>query len=396
MERRPHSQLSWNERGQLWLRLGIRTALFLAAILLTAYVLLPLLSLLSPFMLALIFAWILNSPVRWLQRKLSISRKIVSMVLVILVFAVIGGVLFGVGWVAIYEVRTLFENRQSVLDELIGGLTAVADSITVWLNRLGSTLPRGLIPADFDLSTSISDWFQSLDLSSWVSQMAGRAPSMVSSLSSFSVALVVFIMASYCITGDYPRLRFLITDQVPTSTKDFFGSVRTVFMEAFGGYLKSQLLLSLGVFLILTIGFLVIGETYGLLMAFGLGVLDFIPIIGAGTVMVPWAMVDLILGEYGQAIELMVIWGIIALFRRLAEPKILGNQMGLDPILSLVGIYVGMRVAGVLGMIVGPLLLLVFLNLCKLGIFRPVTDDLHLAAVDVASILRNGKTKPEK
>jgi len=172
MERRPHSQLSWNELGQLWLRLGIRTALFLAAILLTAYVLLPLLSLLSPFMLALVFAWILNSPVRWLQRKLSISRKIVSMVLVILVFAVIGGVLFGVGWVAIYEVRTLFENRQSVLDELIGGLTAVADSITVWLNRLGSTLPRGLIPADFYLSTSISDWFQSLDLSSLVSQMA--------------------------------------------------------------------------------------------------------------------------------------------------------------------------------------------------------------------------------
>ena len=159
-------------------------------------------------------------------------------------------------------------------------------------------------------------------------------------------------------------------------------------MEAFGGYIKSQLLLSLGVFVILTVGFLVIRQPYSLLLAFVLAVMDFIPIIGAGTVMVPWAVVDLITGDYRQAIELMVIWGIIALFRRVGEPKILGDQTGLSPILSLVGIYVGMRVGGVLGMVVGPLLLLVCINLAKLGIFRPVVADLRLAVRDVAAILK--------
>ncbi len=84
----------------------------------------------------------------------------------------------------------------------------------------------------------------------------------------------------------------------------------------------------------------------------------------------------------------MVIWGIIALFRRVGEPKILGDQTGLSPILSLVGIYVGMRVGGVLGMVVGPLLLLVCINLAKLGIFRPVAADLRLAVRDVAAILK--------
>ena len=165
-------------------------------------------------------------------------------------------------------------------------------------------------------------------------------------------------------------------------------------MDAFGGYVKSQLLLSLGVFLILTAGFLFMGQPYGLLLAFGLAVLDFIPIIGAGPVMVPWAVVDMILAQYGEAAGLMAVWGVIVLFRRFAEPKILGDQTGLSPILSLVGIYVGMQAGGVLGMVVGPLLLLVCINLVKLGIFRPVLDDIRLAAEDVSAILRSGR-KPE-
>ena len=98
---------------------------------------------------------------------------------------------------------------------------------------------------------------------------------------------------------------------------------------------------------------------------------------------------DIITGNYTHAAQLMIIWGIIALFRRLGEPKILGDQTGLSPILSLVGIYVGMLLGGVLGMIVGPLLLLVFINLTKLGIFSPVMADLSAAASDVAAILKS-------
>ena len=119
--------------------------------------------------------------------------------------------------------------------------------------------------------------------------------------------------------------------------------------------------------------------------------LDFIPIVGAGTIMVPWAVIDLITGKWQEAVGLLVIWGLIVLFRRVAEPKILGNQTGLSPILSLVGIYVGMKLGGVFGMIVGPLTLLVLINLGKLGIFRPTMDDLRLASRDVMGILKAGR-----
>lgn len=382
-----HCPLTWRERGRLWMRLGIRAALVIAVILLVVYGVPPLFSLLAPFVFALIVAWLFNPLVRWLQRKLSMSRKVLSLILLILSFCVIGGVLYGVVRLALGQARSLLENWQTLVDE---GL-AVVDSVTAWLNRLGRFLPAGVLTTGEDLAQRLVEWLQGLDLSGRIAALAGRAPSLVSGVSSFAVASVVFVMASYFITSDYPRLRFLITDQVPADTRAFCGTVKKIFMEAFGGYLKSQLLLSLGVFLILTVGFFVTGQPYGLLLAAGLAVLDFIPIVGAGTIMVPWAVIDLITGKWQEAVGLLVIWGLIVLFRRVAEPKILGNQTGLSPILSLVGIYAGMKLGGVFGMIVGPLTLLVLINLGKLGIFRPTMDDLRLASRDVMGILKAGR-----
>ena len=390
-----NSPLARGDRAQLWLRLTLRGVLALGGAALVVWVGLPLLSLLSPFVLALIFAWMLNPGVRWIQRKTGISRKAVSLVLVILVFAVIGGVLFGLGWIAVEQVRSLFDNQQSVLDDLLDGIVRVVNSLEGWLTGLGGIVPKGVLTTSGDLINAIMDWVQELDLPGWLTEMAGQAPSMAANLSGFAVALVVFMMASYFITGDYPRLRFELTDRVPMVSRDFFRSVKNIFMSAFGGYIKSQLILSAGVFLILAVGFLFMGQPYGLLLAFALAVLDFIPIIGAGTVMVPWAVVDMVLGQYSEAAALMTVWGVIVLFRRFAEPKVLGDQTGLSPILSLVGIYLGMKAGGVLGMVVGPLLLLVCINLAKLGIFRPVLNDLSLAASDIHAILRSGRKPSE-
>ena len=99
-------------------------------------------------------------------------------------------------------------------------------------------------------------------------------------------------------------------------------------------------------------------------------------------------VIDLFTGNLGGTIRLMVIWGLIALFRRVGEPKFVGDQTGLSPILSLVSIYVGMRLGGVLGMILGPTVLLIALNLVKLGLFDGVRADAEAAVEDVIAILR--------
>lgn len=382
-----HDLLTWRERGHLWLRLGIRAVCLLAAILVIVYAVPPLLTLFLPFVLGLIVAWLLNPLVRWLHRKLSISRKIISLVLIILIFCIIGGALFGLVWAAVKEVRSLFENWGSVTEALLSML----DTVNNWLHSLERFLPVGSgLNVDI-LFESVANWLRGLDISGWLASLTGRVPDMVSAVANFAIAAVVFLMASYFITGDYPRLRFLITDRVPADTREFCGKVKNIFMEAFGGYIRSQLILTLGVFVILAVGFTVTQQPYGLVLAGVFAIMDFIPIIGSGTVMVPWIVIDIITGEYAHAIGFAVIWGLIAVFRRVAEPKILGDQTGLSPILSLVGIYVGMRLAGVAGMIVGPLLILVLINLSKLGVFRPTVRDLRMALADVRAILRGGE-----
>ena len=382
--------LTWPQRGQLWLRLGIRAALVIGAVLLTVFVAVPLVSLLMPFVLALVLAWLLNPVVRWLKNRLNISRKVISLAVLVLAFGTVGGLCYGLCWALVNQVISLFDNWQPILDSLM----ATVDNVGHWLDRLGDILPNSLVATGDDLVRALASWLESLDLSSQIAGLASWATGLVSGIPGFAVAVVAFLMASYFITSDYPRLRYLFTDQLPGNLRQFGSQVRRIFMEAFGGYLKSQLLLSLGVFAILTAGFLIIRQPYSLLLAVVLAVMDFIPIIGAGTVMVPWAAVDLITGDYRQTIELMVIWGAIVLFRQVGEPKILGGQTGLSPILSLVGIYAGMRLAGVLGMVVGPLLLLVCINLVKLGIFRPVAADLRLAVRDVTAILKGGTPDP--
>lgn len=382
-------QLTWKQRGELWLRLGVRAVLLVLALLALRYGVLPILSLLSPFVLALVLSWLLNPPVRWLQKKLSVSRGIITMALLILVFGVVGGVLWALSWMAVEQVQALFLNWETVVDGMVSSL----DRVLEWLGGLSELIPGNAYTAGERLGQLLENWVRDIDVSGWLRMVADRAPSLVGQVSAFVVATIVFLMATYFITADYPRLRFFITDRVPAPARSFCSDVRRIFMEAFGGYLKSQLIISFVVFIILALGFFAIGQPYGLLLALGFAVLDFIPIIGSGTVMVPWAVVDIIVGDYTHAVQLMVIWGIIALFRRLGEPKILGDQTGLSPILSLVGIYVGMLVGGVLGMIVGPLLLLVLINLAKLGIFSPVMGDLSMAASDVAAILKGGHKK---
>ncbi len=378
--------LSSHDRAALWIRLGIRGVLIAVCLVGLATLGPPLCSLFAPFLLALLVAWLLHPPVRWLQKRLGVSRKILTMVIIVLCYVAVGAALYGLGYMVFTQVRSLVENwgaiRQSLLD--------VFSSLSVYLSELTERLPDAVATNTEDLLIHLLDWLQAI-LPSALDASLGGASSFVSRVPSFAVATVVFMMASYFITADYPRLRFLATDRLPLSVREFGSNFRRIFQEAFGGYLKSQLILSLGVFFILTVGFLLTRQPYGLLLALIFAVLDFIPIIGAGTVMVPWAVVDVALGDYRGAVGLMVIWGVIVLFRRLAEPKILGDQTGLSPILSLVGIYVGMRVAGVLGMIVGPLLLLVVINLWKLGTFDPIWNDIKLCALDLNALLDAGR-----
>ena len=382
-------ELSGKERGRLWIRIGIRLFLAAAVILLLVFALPPLLSLFMPFVVALVLAWILNPLVRWLHKKLKISRKPIALIVIILVIAIVGGALFWFVYSLGSEVYSLISNWSSVNSSLDG----VLETVGKYFDHILALMPEDLAKMIESSTESLLNWLRDA-ASSLLSTVGKGAGNFAMKVPGVVVGTVIFLIASYFIVGDYPRLRLMVTERMSPSVHSFLSRVRKIALAAFSGYIRAQLLLSLIVFFILLISFSIVGQSYALLLAFVFAVLDFIPILGVGAAMVPWALVDLILGNYRMSIFLLVMWGVVVVFRRVAEPKAVGNQTGLSPILSLISIYVGMRLGGVLGMILGPVLLLIIINVCKMDVLSSARRDIGMAVKDVRMLLK-AKEKEE-
>ena len=377
-----NKQLTWSQRGQLWLRLGLRLGLAALAVWLLARFGRRTLGLFAPFLFALAAAALLNPLVKKLQRALGWNRQVLSALVLLLLFGLIGGGLALLVYAAAGQLVSLVQNWSGLLDSLQSAMDQVEALFAHLLTLVPPQVTQLVESAGDDLFQWLSDVVPAV-LADWGMEAGEKAMG----LPSFLVALIIFVMAAFLMTADYPYLRSRAVQHLDEGGLRFLGQLRSTALGAFGGYLKAEFLLSVGVFFILLAGFFLIGQPYGLLLALGLAVMDFIPIIGAGTVMVPWAFIALFAGDFPAAVELMAIWGVIALFRRVMEPKFVGDQTGLSPLLSLVSIYVGMKLAGVLGMVFGPVVLLVILNLAGMGMFRGIRLDLSAAARDIAAVL---------
>ena len=376
-------ELSWHDRGRLWLRLGMRLVLLLLFVWFCALWGGALVSLFAPFLLAGLCAWGLSPVVKWLHKRSKLPRRVLALGVLALAFLALGGLLWWLCSALVREIGSLAGDWEG----LVASLQAMVDDLGGFFSRGIALLPPSAQATADDMVARLFQWLDTAipRLLSWALDYTA---SIATALPSFAVAAVVFVMAAYFLMADYPRLRASVADRLPQGPRYFFSLVKRAATAGFGGYIKAQLFLSVGVFFILLAGFFLIRQSYALLLALGLAVLDFIPIIGAGTAMVPWALVDLLTGDFPHALGLLAVWALVALFRRLGEPKILAGQTGLSPLLSLASVYVGMRLAGVPGMILGPILCLVALNLFRSGVLDNSLRDTKLALADCAAILR--------
>lgn len=384
------NELTWRERGRLWLRLGLRLGVAVLAVWLIIRVVFPLANLLAPFVAALALAWLLNPAVRFLQKKLGWKRNTLSLILVLVCIFVVGALAAGLVYSLVSQVGSFLQNWQPLWSDTMYAL----DSITEYLEEFLKPLPAETYAQLSGLLERGVGWLGDV-VPQLLTRAAGGAGNVAMSLPAWVIGFVIFLMASYFISSDYPHLRFKFTQGIPKEFRGFFSDVKHVAVDAFGGYVKAELILSAVVFVILLVGFFVMGEPYALLLAFIFAVMDFIPIIGSGTAMVPWAVIDIVLGNYRHAIGLMVVWGIIAVFRRVAEPKVVGDQTGLSPIASLISIYVGMRLGGVVGMVLGPVVCLVALSILRGGVLDATLADLRLAMTDIIAVLKSGRPRED-
>ena len=336
---------------------------------------------LLPFLAALLLASAVNPLIRALQKRFGGTRRVWSIILTAVIMIVLSTVVSVIVYVVYDQLRSFVADWPGMLTEFLQNLQQAFDNLTARFglrDAASSGLERGL---RWGLA-KLTQW-----LSAWDPPVLESAGSILTVTANVVITIAVFVLASCYIMSDYPRFRFFLSDRLPEGLKSGLSKIRTAAKSAIGGYFKAQFILSAGVAVISLIVLLVLRQPFSVLLAVIIGIVDFVPVFGSGTILVPWAVVLLLTGAYTKALVLIVLAAALFLLRKLAEPRVVGGQTGLSTLVSLICIYVGMRLGGVLGMIVAPMLCMMARDLYSLGMFDGTLRDIADFSRRISQIL---------
>ena len=344
------------------------TAVLLAAVVYVAFK--YALPLLLPFLFSLLVSAIVLPLVGFLHRKLHLHKKLTAAILVTVVYLILAGLLMLAGrWLylsassAVDWFNTRFVPDLNTLLEKIETLLHDSDSALItWLSSMKDSLIATLQPKVVALSTSV------------LTKLAGGVPS-------FAIKVIISIVATYFFALDYDNIRSAVTARMTESQYEkssaAFASLRTTV----GQYLRAYSLIFLITFAELSIGLLCAGVKHFALVAFGIAVFDILPILGSSMIMLPWSIITLLRGNYQQGVILFVVYLVVVIVRQFIEPKIVGERVGLHPLITLVAMYVGLKLFGGIGMLALP-------------IFCAVLQQLELAGITHLFPVRREPTAP--
>ncbi len=299
-----------------------------------------------PFLLGAGVAWLSEPLVRPIARKL--NRTVGAALGVSLTLSVLFGVVALIGAVAVQQVGRLAQGVPQLADSAQQGLAAAER----WLTGLSANAPRQLQPA---LQRTISEFFS--DGTVLIRQVTQHLPGAVGSalgrVGNGILSLGTGVLSAFLISARLPKLReYLHRWQWAQQARPALARFRA----ALGGWLKAQLKLCAVTWGIVSVGFLLLRLPGAVLWAAVVALVDAVPILGTGTVLIPWAAVCLLQGKALRAIGLLCTYGAAMMTRTVLEPRLVGRQLGMDPLSTLAALYVGYRFWGFPGLVLTPIL----------------------------------------
>lgn len=269
-----------------------------------------------------------------------------------------------------------------ILTFIIIRLVNEIKSVSVMLPKMGTDI-YGYLNTLMDRGADIFEWLPdeitnnigdllanlSESLSKLLNSIIKGAYITAVSIPESLIFTLVTIISTYFITSDRERISRFFSSQFPEKWINQAKSIIANMFSALIGYVKAQLIIMMITFTELFIGLTIIGIKYALLLAFVISLLDALPILGAGGFLIPWSIYSFFTGDIRLGIYLLVLYGIVLIVRQSIEPKILGQQIGIYPLVTLISMYAGLKLFGFLGFILGPITILLFKNILS-GVFH--------------------------
>ncbi|TWI55812.1 sporulation integral membrane protein YtvI [Halalkalibacter nanhaiisediminis] len=334
--------------------------LSLIVILAAAYFILPVS---IPLITALVTALFLSPAVHALHKRVKIKRHIAVLIVFTLFVCFIGFTGYYLTTQAVTQGTLIIENLPQYINDLN----------RAWLNfqrNLESefeNLPPDLVQEiNFQVTQALNEMRATISDRNLINDVA----SIISSIPGYFVTFIVYLIALFLFMLELPSLKQKLYTFFSEKTKEKVNFMTARLTFVIWGFFKAQFLVSIIIFIVSLIGLLFIDPEVALLMSFIIWIIDFIPLIGSIVILAPWAIFQLIVGDVSTGTQLLILAAVLLIIRRTVEPKVMGQQIGLSPLATLIAMYLGLVFFGIMGFVIGPLIVIAFTSAKEAGIIK--------------------------
>lgn len=364
----------------------VNLAIAVFALLLLVFLLPKVLVFFLPFVIGWIIAWIASPLVRFFEERLKLKRKASSAFVIVVVIGLVVLCIYLIGAKIVDEAIGFINALPDMWESAVADFAQIGERLNVIYARFPKDMQDTLAAIGEEASTFMGDLLGRIS-----SPTIAAVGNFAKRLPAWLISIIMCLLSSYFFVAERNHVNEWCHDHVPRLVMERLSMVKHSLGRSVGGYFKAQLKIEIWMYLLLVIGLSILKVDYVLLIALGIAILDLLPFFGTGTVMVPWAIIKILSADYQMAIGLLIIWGVGQLARQIIQPKIVGDSIGVPPIPTLLLLFFGYKVGGVLGMIIAVPLGLLLYTLYEEGVFDTTKNSILIL---IAGINRFRKLKP--
>lgn len=316
---------------------------------------------LLPFIFAFLVAALIQIPAGKISGKNTGRRKVIVSFLVFLFYTLLFFLVAAAGVKLIWGMGELVESVPAIYQ----------NKIVPFLNEMSENMEVSASMADIGIAEQIKSAFQEFtqNMGRYVSDFSMKAVKIISvrvtEIPGFIVKIVVTVISTFFIAIDYDRIIGFLKKHIPTGKEDMLRRGKEHIRNTVFIYIKSYSLLFLLTFVELSIGFLFLKIPYAGWLGLAIAIFDILPVLGTGGILLPWAFFLFLMKNTFLAVGILVLYLVITVIRNIVEPKLVGKQIGLHPLATLIAMFLGLKLIGIAGMILFPVALAIVLGLKK-------------------------------
>lgn len=334
-----------------------------------------------PFVIGWFIAFIVHPVVNWLEKKFGIVKKFGSAITIIVVLAAVLGLLFLAGKKMFGELQILIANLPQMYGDFEAGIKNITDAFSGIIAMLPEGIRQGGSAVASDMNQTLSKVVERIS-----EPTMNAAEHFIRKIPALLIGTIVTILSAYFIVADRDGLIKMLKKAAPAPIAERVALAMYNLKYSVGGYFKAQFQIMLVIWGILILGFMILGIDFNFILSLMIAFLDFLPFFGTGTAFVPWIIYEILTADYKMAIGMLMLYPITQIVHRTIEPKLLGDSVGLNPLLTLMLIYVGFKIGSVIGMIFAVPVGIIFINMYKAGAFDYILDDAKILLEGILSL----------